>query len=304
MKWQPIETAPTDGSMFYGFDPKHGRLKMRRWQSGSALHQETWAIDPAGIIDPPEPTMWHPLSDFLPELPTGAPRMTLTNDAPVTVEQCDQTLVAEILEAAETMQIAGNDIAAIRNGFWNEDESDLGFLLQIAARHRLAALASAPAGGGVEDEYIYDELWQAIADATRIKGGAIAISVKAFRDSIRDTGSAAALARPRGAVGEPLPADVAELVNRIGRAEWGATDALDADEHGKHVADSVRITAANFDQTEPQRMQGLYVEGTETVICHVGTSPNSPAVARALAGAWNRLCDLAALQSPPAKVEG
>jgi len=165
-----------------------------------------------------------------------------------------------------------------------------------------AALASAPTGDGVPVAWMYEKK-SSVSDLVRR-------IVNAERDDYAvgkgwtETPLYPALARPRAAVGEPLPADVAELVNRIGRAEWGATDALDADEHGKHVADSVRITAANFDQTEPQRMQGLYVEGTETVICHVGTSPNSPAVARALAGAWNHLCDLAALQSPPAKVEG
>lgn len=93
-----------------------------------------------------------------------------------------------------------------------------------------------------------------------------------------------------------LPAEIAELVNRVGRAEWGATAAHDADGHGQHVADSVRMTAAHFEQTEPQPMNGLYVEGTETVICHTGTSPNSAAIAQALTGAWNWLCDLAEKQ--------
>jgi hypothetical protein len=35
------------------------------------------------------------------------------------------------------------------------------------------------------DDFAYDELWQAIADATRIEGGFIAISVLKFREAIR-----------------------------------------------------------------------------------------------------------------------
>lgn len=196
------------------------------------------------------------------------------------------------------------------------------------------SLTSAPAGDGdrysagysqgtidacQQQQWMQDKAWQdavlmlvhysTLAERTWLVGHEEAARKLAewwdHARALADTKTAediAALARPRAAEGAPLATDVAELVNRIGRAEWGATDAVDADGHGKHVANSVRITAAHFDQTGPQRMQGLYVAGTETVICHVGTSPNSPAVARALAGAWNHLCDLAALQSSPAKV--
>lgn len=104
--------------------------------------------------------------------------MTPTNDAPVTVEDLTRPIIGiENRTAREAFDIMADRI-----------------------RTRLAALASAPAGDGVEDEYTYDELWQAIADATRIEGGVIAISVRTFRESIRATDSAAALARPRAAV--------------------------------------------------------------------------------------------------------
>lgn len=86
-----------------------------------------------------------------------------------------------------------------------------------------------------------------------------------------------------------IPAEIAEVVLKIGEAEWGATAALDAEGHAAHVRESVEITAKHFDQTEPQPMNGLYLAGTDIVICHTGTSPNSAQIARALTGAWNRL---------------
>jgi hypothetical protein len=59
--WQPIESAPKDGSPFVGWDAKQGRCIMRQWFVGATLHSETWAIDPSGIIDPPGPHLWAPL---------------------------------------------------------------------------------------------------------------------------------------------------------------------------------------------------------------------------------------------------
>lgn len=53
------------------------------------------------------------------------------------------------------------------------------------------------------------------------------------------------------------------------------------------TANSVRLTAEHFGQTEDQKMSGLYMAGTDTVICHTGTSPNSPETARILTGLWN-----------------
>jgi uncharacterized protein (DUF1786 family) len=100
---------------------------------------------------------------------------------------------------------------------------------------------------------------------------------------------------PTGAM---IPADLAELILRLGKVEWGQTEAHDAEGHAAHIAESVRITAEHFGQEGPQHMHGLYLEGTETVACHTGTSPNSPQVARALAGAWNRLVDEARRSAP------
>lgn len=89
------------------------------------------------------------------------------------------------------------------------------------------------------------------------------------------------------AIGRSIPPELAKLMIELGEAAWGATDPLDADGHAAHVAESVRITAAHFGQAENQQMHGLYVAGTGTVICHTGTSPNSPNTARCLTAAWN-----------------
>lgn len=97
----------------------------------------------------------------------------------------------------------------------------------------------------------------------------------------------------------PIPSAIAELVLRLGKAEWGQTPAYDADGHAAHVADSVRITADYFDQSGDQHMHGLYLKGTETVLCHTGTSPNSPTIAQAMTGAWNWLYEQCKAEDRP-----
>lgn len=123
------------------------------------------------------------------------PRMTPTNDAPVTVEQCDRDRAADaVLQIRGTKD--GNWQKRIRHG-----ECDDGVMCQSMARHRLAALASVPAGDGVEalmrtpaiealtpsnDEWMRCESVQDCYDL-----------MKRCVDR-----AAAALARPRAAVGE------------------------------------------------------------------------------------------------------
>lgn len=93
-----------------------------------------------------------------------------------------------------------------------------------------------------------------------------------------------------------IPPELVDLLLGIGKAEWGTTHEHTAIGHALHIRKSVKITAKDFKQTGKQKMHGLWVEGTETVICHTGTSPNSPQIARALTGAWNQLVDIAAAQ--------
>jgi len=98
---------------------------------------------------------------------------------------------------------------------------------------------------------------------------------------------------------EALPDDIASLVLRIGRAEWGATAEQTAEEHASDLLNTVSLTHEHFGTEDPQPMNGLYIEGTGVVICHTGMSPNSAGIARALTGAWNLLHStaLAALDS-------
>lgn len=76
--------------------------------------------------------------------------MTPTNDAPVTVEQCDRDRAADHLAALGQI----NAQFRIRTGMADEHS-----LVQTLARHRLAALASAPAPSWSETpEHIRDHL--------------------------------------------------------------------------------------------------------------------------------------------------
>jgi len=127
------------------------------------------------------------------------PRMTPTNGAPVAVEQCDR-------------DAAWNAIHAYRpkDHLWKRrvasGEADDGAMVQAFARHRLAALASAPAGDGVEEAVA-----RAICRETLTYRG---IAELRYADQIVDDEwedylsharaaiLAAALARPRAAVGE------------------------------------------------------------------------------------------------------
>ncbi|MBQ1479858.1 MAG: hypothetical protein IIZ30_07460 [Sphingomonas sp.] len=90
-----------------------------------------------------------------------------------------------------------------------------------------------------------------------------------------------------------LPPHIAERVVTTGYVEWGATPQFEAAEHGNHVAESCRLTDAHFGQQGPRAMHGVYGKGTDTIVCHTGTSPNSGMNACAIAGAWNWLVDLA-----------
>jgi hypothetical protein len=89
-----------------------------------------------------------------------------------------------------------------------------------------------------------------------------------------------------------IPRAIAEQVLSMGRAHWGATAELTDAGHLEHLAESLRLTREDFNLDDvPVPMHGLYLDGTETVLCHTGTSPNSGANAQALAGAWNWLFD-------------
>jgi hypothetical protein len=102
-----------------------------------------------------------------------------------------------------------------------------------------------------------------------------------------------------------IPPEVARQVLSMGRVEWGATDKLTEAGHLEHLAETLRNTRKDFNfEDVPVAMHGLYLEGTGTVLCHTGTSPNSGPNAQALAGAWNWLHDQCAASYAGSKPGG
>ena len=61
-EWQPIETAPKDGSEVWAFNDEQGRMK---WISGDGYALWVWADALLCDVDPsPEsPTHWMPLPE-------------------------------------------------------------------------------------------------------------------------------------------------------------------------------------------------------------------------------------------------
>lgn len=98
------------------------------------------------------------------------------------------------------------------------------------------------------------------------------------------------------AQGVMLPDDISAALRVIGRAEWGAVPARPDAEHVANFAKTLRITREHFSTEGPQELHGVYVAGSDVVICHTGTSPNSGVHARAIVGAWNWLLDTASAQ--------
>ena len=90
-----------------------------------------------------------------------------------------------------------------------------------------------------------------------------------------------------------LPHYIVEAVLKMGRVDWGAVGPKSDDEHVVDFRDSLAITREHFELKGPRYLWGVYLEGTETVLCHTGTSPNSPVNAQALCGIWNWLVEQA-----------
>jgi hypothetical protein len=64
-EWQPIDTAPLDGTPFLAYCPKAGRVVMRQSMRNGTLHVETHVLDATGMMMA-EPYLWQPLPS-LPE---------------------------------------------------------------------------------------------------------------------------------------------------------------------------------------------------------------------------------------------
>lgn len=90
-----------------------------------------------------------------------------------------------------------------------------------------------------------------------------------------------------------IPQDIVEQVLSMGRVEWGATEEKTSQHHVADFENTLRLTREHFNyEDRPVAMQGVYLAGTETVLCHTGTSPNSGQNARVIVGIWNQLYDL------------
>ena len=160
------------------------------------------------------------------------PRMTPTNDAPVTVEQAVDAEVARIMAMSddEIMREADAGDAAWARSFklglasgksaaaggalhWYAEnvagcrkigrDGDV-FRQALDAdggKRALAALASAPAGDGDRDEWLRGDWYEKWQDATEDANDSLMATLEALRGRVERT-ILAALARPRAAVGK------------------------------------------------------------------------------------------------------
>lgn len=81
------------------------------------------------------------------------------------VEQVDREAAATLAEQLEcSLVIGGNDLAAIRNGFWDSEPGELGDVVRAFARHRLASLSPADNGALGEALKRVDGDWKWLCD--------------------------------------------------------------------------------------------------------------------------------------------
>ena len=90
-----------------------------------------------------------------------------------------------------------------------------------------------------------------------------------------------------------LPDDLMERLVSAGPIEWGTIVGKTDDEHVADFIDTLRLTREHFGNEGNTDLNGLYLAGTETVVAHTGTSPNSASHARIIAGLWNALLSVA-----------
>lgn len=88
-----------------------------------------------------------------------------------------------------------------------------------------------------------------------------------------------------------IPADIVARMQAVGKLDWGAIAAKPDAEHVSDFAESLRVTRENFNIKGDQSLHGAYVTGSETVVCHTGTSPNSAVHAQIIVGLWNSVLD-------------
>jgi hypothetical protein len=83
--------------------------------------------------------------------------------------------------------------------------------------------------------------------------------------------------------------------------EWGALPEKTDEELIADYAQSLKTTRAYFDLAGPTKLHGVYAEGTETVMAHIGNSPTAGVRAVIFAQLWNALRDEALKMKAEAK---
>jgi len=86
-----------------------------------------------------------------------------------------------------------------------------------------------------------------------------------------------------------IPDELEARLLAAGPAQWGNTGAKPDIEHLVEFAQTLTLTREHFATDGDAELHGLFLDGTNTVLCHTGVSPNSPVHARILTGLWNAL---------------
>lgn len=87
-----------------------------------------------------------------------------------------------------------------------------------------------------------------------------------------------------------VPEELEARIRAAGRVDWGQVGPYPDIKHVSQFCDTLMLTREHFDELEGDlELSGLYLTGTEVVLCHTGVSPNSPLHARILTGLWNAL---------------
>jgi len=111
---------------------------------------------------------------------------------------------------------------------------------------------------------------------------------------------AARVAELEGALS--VPPELLTHMLKLGEVEWGSVPARSDEQHVSDFRDTLAITRETFGTVGDVPLDGVYLQGTATVVCHTGTSPNSPMTARIVAGLWNHfLRTQSALSRTPAQ---
>ena len=93
-----------------------------------------------------------------------------------------------------------------------------------------------------------------------------------------------------------LPDDIAERVLAVGKVGWTAGDAATDEAHLAGLTAQFDATRAHFGTPMETVLHAVSMDTTGHLVCVTGNSPNSELNARAIAGAWNHLVDVAEAQ--------